>query len=351
MFLFCSLNSNRLLCHSNRSIGTFGRALDHSSSVKQPNLLITAATASRDVTIQKALDVLHQNDYDIGKALLSFTPNNVPLICKDELDEWSPAEASLFEESIDKYGKTFLEIRKDVLPWKKMKNIVEYYYMWKTTDRYVPQKRHKANENESKLKQVYIPNSAAANSKQQMNGGSGTIPGDVPGKSCESCAKTSSPLWYAYGAAHLNNRLCQDCWTYFKKFGGLRYPNKYFLQEEQQQQAAAAADKPSPSAVTTNNNSTPVAGNGQASENSNSVADSNHSSSSTPAAASAAAGKESPQPNSENADAELKCKECSKTFNRQGNDAHVVLNLMVKNKSDEADDLSLCDDCVSSKTC
>lgn len=274
----------------------------------------------------------------------------MPLICKDELDEWSPAEASLFEESIDKYGKTFLEIRKDVLPWKKMKNIVEYYYMWKTTDRYVPQKRHKANENESKLKQVYMPNSAT---KQQVNGGSGTIPGDVPGKSCESCAKTSSPLWYAYGAAHTNNRLCQDCWTYFKKFGGLRYPNKYFLQEEAAAAAAAAEAAANDKASPATSNGT--AGNGPALENSNSVASSNNSASSTPAAA-IASGKESPsqQANSNSnstAEAELKCKECSKTFNRQGNDAHVVLNLMVKNKGAEADDLSLCDDCVSSKMC
>lgn len=44
------------------------------------------------------------------------------------------------------------------LPWKSLKSIVEYYYMWKTTDRYVQQKRIKAAEAESKLKQVYIPN-------------------------------------------------------------------------------------------------------------------------------------------------------------------------------------------------
>lgn len=39
-----------------------------------------------------------------------------------------------------------------------MTNIVEYYYMWKTTDRYVQQKRVKAVENENKLKQVYVSN-------------------------------------------------------------------------------------------------------------------------------------------------------------------------------------------------
>ena len=42
----------------------------------------------------------------------------------------------------------------DFLPWKTLKSIVEYYYMWKTTDRYVQQKRVKAVESEHKLKQV-----------------------------------------------------------------------------------------------------------------------------------------------------------------------------------------------------
>ena len=42
------------------------------------------------------------------------------------------------------------------MPWKTLKSIVEYYYMWKTTDRYVQQKRLKAAEAESKLKQVLV---------------------------------------------------------------------------------------------------------------------------------------------------------------------------------------------------
>jgi len=67
-------------------------------------------------------------------------------------------QANLFEEALEKYGKDFTDIRSDFLPWKTLKNIVEYYYMWKTTDRYVQQKRVKAAEAETKLKQVYIPN-------------------------------------------------------------------------------------------------------------------------------------------------------------------------------------------------
>lgn len=70
------------------------------------------------------------------------------------MEDWSAAEANLFEEAIEKYGKDFNDIRRDFLPWKTMKSIIEYFFMWKTTDRYVQQKRIKAVEAESKLKQV-----------------------------------------------------------------------------------------------------------------------------------------------------------------------------------------------------
>ncbi|MEQ2164296.1 hypothetical protein GOODEAATRI_005157, partial [Goodea atripinnis] len=61
-----------------RAVGTFARALDCSSSVRQPSLHMSAAAASRDITL---------------------------------------------------------------LPWKSLTSIIEYYYMWKTTDRYVQQCR------------------------------------------------------------------------------------------------------------------------------------------------------------------------------------------------------------------
>lgn len=77
--------------------------------------------------------------------------------------------------------------------------------MWKTTDRYVQQKRVKAVEAESKLKQVYIPNYTKPspalitnNNKNILNGNSNgssgvevlTISG---GKPCESCSTLASP--------------------------------------------------------------------------------------------------------------------------------------------------------------
>lgn len=141
-----------------RSVGTFARALDCSSSVKQPSLHMSAAAASRDITLFHAMDTLHRHGYNLSSALCSLVPSSGPVLCRDEMEEWSASEANLFEEALDKYGKDFNDIRQDFLPWKTLKNIIEYYYMWKTTDRYVQQKRVKAVEAESKLKQVYIPN-------------------------------------------------------------------------------------------------------------------------------------------------------------------------------------------------
>ncbi|CAG2103326.1 unnamed protein product, partial [Medioppia subpectinata] len=209
-----------------RSVGTFARALDCSSSIKQPSLHMSAAAASRDITLLHAMQVLHQHDYDIGKAVCSLVPNNGPVLCRDEMEEWSASEANLFEEALEKYGKDFNDIRQDFLPWKSLKNLVEYYYMWKTTDRYVQQKRVKAVEAESKLKQVYIPN--YNNKPNAVNGGM-NLSNDANGangRACESCYKQTSSQWYAWGPPHLQCRLCQSCYTYWKKFGGLKYSSR-----------------------------------------------------------------------------------------------------------------------------
>lgn len=121
-----------------------------------------------------------------------------------------------------------------------MKNIVEYYYMWKTTDRYVQQKRVKAVEAESKLKQVYIPNYTKPNpalitnnnnNKNSLlngtaNGNNNDIMALSGNKPCESCFSTASSQWYTWGPSHLSCRLCQSCWNYWKKYGGLKVASR-----------------------------------------------------------------------------------------------------------------------------
>lgn len=96
-----------------KSVGTFARALDCSSSIKQPSLHLTAASASRDVTLLYAMQLLHQNSYDLGKAVCALVPSTGPVLCRDEIEEWTAGEATLFEEAIEKYGREFGDIRQD----------------------------------------------------------------------------------------------------------------------------------------------------------------------------------------------------------------------------------------------
>ncbi|XP_055969643.1 metastasis-associated protein MTA1 isoform X1 [Sorex fumeus] len=218
-----------------RSVGTFARALDCSSSVRQPSLHMSAAAASRDITLFHAMDTLHKSVYDVAKAISALVPQGGPVLCRDEMEEWSASEASLFEEALEKYGKDFTDIQQDFLPWKSLTSIIEYYYMWKTTDRYVQQKRLKAAEAESKLKQVYIPNYnkpnpnqiSGNNVKAGVVNGAGT-PGQSPGagRACESCYTTQSYQWYSWGPPNMQCRLCASCWTYWKKYGGLKMPTR-----------------------------------------------------------------------------------------------------------------------------
>ena len=101
----------------------------------------------------------------------------------------------IFPNFLEKYGKDFNDIRQDFLPWKSPSNLIEYYYLWKTTDRYVQQKRVKAVEAESKLKQVYIPTytkphpAAIGPAGPASKNGAGLAEiGLGPGKACDCCA-------------------------------------------------------------------------------------------------------------------------------------------------------------------
>ena len=60
-----------------------------------------------------AMDTLHKHTYDVSRAISSLVPPGGPVLCRDEMEEWSASEANLFEEALDKYGKDFNDIRQD----------------------------------------------------------------------------------------------------------------------------------------------------------------------------------------------------------------------------------------------
>ncbi|KFP65842.1 Metastasis-associated protein MTA1, partial [Cariama cristata] len=46
------------------------------------------------------------------------------------------------------------------------------------------------------------------------------------GRACESCYTTQSYQWYSWGPPNMQCRLCASCWTYWKKYGGLKMPTR-----------------------------------------------------------------------------------------------------------------------------
>nr|CAD2191319.1 unnamed protein product [Meloidogyne enterolobii] len=231
-----------------RAVGTFSRALDSSSSIKIPTLHQTAAAASRDITLLHAMALLHQSNYDMGKVVATgflvppadnnhhypletdkLTSNKTailggPILCRDQLEEWSASESTLFEEGVDRCVKDFHDIRLDFLPWKSIRDIVEYYYMWKTTSRYAEIKKTKHTDRENKLNVVYIPsyNKPTINLINSAPTPFECVKSNYP---CEGCNIIEAYQWYLWGPAN-QLRLCGDCWNIWKKRGGLTNPHE-----------------------------------------------------------------------------------------------------------------------------
>jgi hypothetical protein len=43
---------------------------------------------------------LHKHNYDISEALKALVPTTGPMLCRDEMEDWSASEANLFEVSM-----------------------------------------------------------------------------------------------------------------------------------------------------------------------------------------------------------------------------------------------------------
>ena len=76
------------------------------------------------------MDTLHKHHYDLALATCSLVPNTGPILVKDQMEDWSAAEANSFEDAIEKCGKDFREIQKEyvkILFIKKNRNFIEIF--------------------------------------------------------------------------------------------------------------------------------------------------------------------------------------------------------------------------------
>lgn len=83
------------------------------------------------------MDTLHRHNYDLSSALSVLVPAGGPVLCRDEMEEWSASEAAMFEEALEKYGKDFNDIRQDfvsVFVWLRSHGRLEVAHKnWQTT--------------------------------------------------------------------------------------------------------------------------------------------------------------------------------------------------------------------------
>lgn len=75
------------------------------------------------------MDALHKNNYDLALATCSLVPNTGPILVKDQMEDWSAAEANSFEDAIEKCGKDFIEIQKEYV---SSKNFIHLSYCFVT---------------------------------------------------------------------------------------------------------------------------------------------------------------------------------------------------------------------------
>lgn len=77
------------------------------------------------------METLHKSSYSIEEAMCSLIPSSGPVLCRDEIEDWSASEANLFEEALDKYGKDFNDIRQDFV------RLIYIYFIFILLDNYI----------------------------------------------------------------------------------------------------------------------------------------------------------------------------------------------------------------------
>lgn len=87
-------------------------------------------SATRDD--EQALYVLKTNSFDTQKALDLIHTSDA--FITEAITPWSEEECRQFELGMKKFGKNFNEIKK-LVPTRTVKEIVQFYYIWKKTER------------------------------------------------------------------------------------------------------------------------------------------------------------------------------------------------------------------------
>jgi len=174
--------------------------------------------ASRDDTTANALDVLHECNYDTGKALQTLVKNPVP----NGLDrQWSEDETRRFIKGLRMHGKNFFKIKTEFMPEKETGELITFYYLWKKTPgasssrprgrRHRPNvlRRVKSTKESGKKKET--------SSASEVEDSGTEDSGEKNPYHCRYCLSKVSKDWH-HGGKEMK-LLCTSCRMHYKRYG------------------------------------------------------------------------------------------------------------------------------------
>ncbi|KAF0294938.1 Mesoderm induction early response protein 1 [Amphibalanus amphitrite] len=90
--------------------------------------------ARRQPDHEQALRHLQESGHDVEEAARRVSSE--PPRPAGRLDHWSDHECTLFEQALRLHGKDFGTIQRQMLPTRSVGEIVNFYYLWKKTERH-----------------------------------------------------------------------------------------------------------------------------------------------------------------------------------------------------------------------
>eukprot|EP00053_Salpingoeca_punica_P017155 m.164226 g.164226 ORF g.164226 m.164226 type:complete len:672 (+) comp17130_c0_seq2:1609-3624(+) len=198
------------------------------------------AGANRDASLEHALYNLHENAHKPSAALTTLL---AAMPAEDPLETWSAKDRQTFVQGITEYDKQFHRIREHYLPHISTREIVRYYYLWKTTEAYAQFRE------ETKGRPKPRPPMLAAHPRHESwmsDDSSRRIPVRRKRKRkfqqklprCSHCNSKDSALWFEGGPEQ--KLLCRDCRRYWKRHAVMRP----IVPQTEQSGSATAANPP-----------------------------------------------------------------------------------------------------------
>ncbi|KAI9008577.1 BAH domain-containing protein [Hyaloraphidium curvatum] len=166
--------------------------------------------------LDRSLLELHRTGYDLEEAAVaakSLTPGDV------DLAEWTPEEVQLFEDGVARLGHDLFGISKE-LSSKRRRDIVQFFYLWKKTPRYIPVysmycRKHRPNKRFKKTTEEAEPADVVMKDADDQAAQTEQY--------CTNCWTTTPPILLASIRGQDKTTICKRCLEYWLRYAVNRH--------------------------------------------------------------------------------------------------------------------------------